>query len=179
LVAAFAGLRLGELLALRWCDVYLTNRLVHVRWSRVQGQADRPKSHRVRSVPLTDQVARALDALSRREHFTGDDDLVFCRADGEHLDGDQLRKRYKAALAAAGLKLIRLHDPRHSFGTLAVQGFELPEVRAYMGHKDVATTMRYVHHVPRHDAADRLTALAEARGDRTANSAKWAATQRH
>lgn len=86
---------------------------------------------------------------------------MFCRVDGEHLDGDQLRKRYKAALAAAGLKPIRFHDLRHSFGTLAVQGFELPEVRAYMGHKDIATTMRYVHHVPRHDAADRLTALAE------------------
>jgi integrase len=160
-VAAFAGLRLGELLALHWRDVDFAKRLLHVRWSRVRGEVDRPKSHRVRSGVLIDQAARALDALSRRADFTGDDDLVFCRADGEHLDGDQLRRRYRAALAAAGLKRIRFHDLRHTFGTLAVQAFEIADVKAYVGHAAIATTMRYVHHVPRHDAADRLTALVE------------------
>jgi integrase len=30
-------------------------------------------------------------------------------------------------------------------------------VKAYMGHADIATTMIYVHHVPQHDAADRLS----------------------
>jgi integrase len=158
-VAAFTGLRLGELLALRWSDIDFTKRLVHVRWSRVRGETDRPKSHRVPSVPLIDQAARALDGLSRRADFTADEDLVFIRADGEHLDGDQLRKRYRKALQAAGLKRIRFHDLRHTFGTLAVQAFPLSDVKAFMGHADIGTTMRYVHHVPRHDAADRLTQL--------------------
>jgi integrase len=100
-VAAFTGLRLGELLALRWGDVDFLGRNLHVRWSRLRGETDRPKSHKVRSVPLIDQAARALDALSRREHFVADDDLMFIRADGEHLDGDQLRKRFKVALDQA------------------------------------------------------------------------------
>ena len=110
-------------------------------------------------MPLIDQAARALDGLSRREHFTGDEDLVFIRKDGEHLDGDQLRKRYRVALEQAGLKRIRFHDLRHTFGTLAVQAFPLTDVQAYMGHANVETTRGYIHHVPRHDAADRLTAL--------------------
>src|SRR5204863_1794882 len=76
-VAAFTGLRLGELRALRWCDVDFAKRLIHVRRSYVLGHEDTPKSHKVRSVPLIDQTARALDELSRREHFTGDDDRVF------------------------------------------------------------------------------------------------------
>jgi hypothetical protein len=59
----------------------------------------------------------------------------------------------------AKLPKIRLHDLRHTFGTIAVQAFPLSDVKAYMGHADIATTMLYVHHVPQDDAADRLTAV--------------------
>jgi integrase len=177
-VAAFTGLRLGELLALRWSDVDFAKRLVHVRWSRVRGQTDRPKSHRVRSVPLIDQAARALDGLSRRGGFTADEDLVFIRADGQHLDGDQLRKRYRVALQEAGLPRIRFHDLRHTFGTLAVQAFPLSDVKAFMGHADVGTTMIYVHHVPRHDAAERLTLLVAEAG-RAASVQRTQRTERN
>jgi len=158
-VAAFTGLRLGELLALRWTDVDFTNRLVHVRRSYVLGHEDTPKSGRVRSVPMIDQAGRALDGLSRRGRFTGDDDRVFVNEAGDVLSQDRLRPRYRAALERAGLALIRFHDLRHTFGTLAVQAFPLSDVKAYMGHADISTTMLYVHHVPQHDAADKLSAL--------------------
>jgi integrase len=52
---------------------------------------------------------------------------------------------------------MRLHDLRHTFGTIAVQAFPLSDVMAYMGHADISTTMVYVHHVPQDDAADKLT----------------------
>jgi integrase len=60
------------------------------------------------------------------------------------------------------LKRLRLHDLRHSFGTLAVQAFPLSDVKAYMGHADIATTMIYVHHVPQVDAAERLSRVVAA-----------------
>ena len=44
---------------------------------------------------------------------------------------------------------------------------EASDVRAFMGHQDITTTMIYVHHVPRHDAADRLTALLNETGHAT------------
>ena len=50
----------------------------------------------------------------------------------------------------------------HSFGTLAVQVFSLSDVKAYMGHADIATTMIYVYHVPQNDAADKLSAAVAA-----------------
>ena len=75
----------------------------------------------------------------------------------------RLRRRFYAALDAAGLPRMRLHDLRHTFGTLAIEAFPLSDVRAYMGHADIATTMRYVHHVPQHDAADRLSRLLDTR----------------
>jgi integrase len=162
-VAAFSGLRLGELRALRWGDVDWLLRLIHVRRSYVEGSESVPKSGRVRSVPLVDQAARALDRLSRRERWTEEDDLVFVNPVGGVIEDSALRRRFYASLDRAGLERIRFHDLRHTFGTIAVQAFPLSDVKAYMGHADIQTTMIYVHHVPRHDAADRLTELLDAR----------------
>jgi hypothetical protein len=49
------------------------------------------------------------------------------------------------------------HDLRHTFGSLAVQVWPLTDVRAYMGHADIQTTMRYSHHVPKAKAAAELS----------------------
>ena len=169
LVAAFTGLRLGELRALRWRDVDFTNRLVHVRRSHYgKASADEgpPKSGQARSVPLIDLAARALDGLSRRERFTGATDRVFCDPAGGTLNDGAIRAAFYDALEAAGIdrdrgtgKLLVFHDLRHTFGTIAVQAFPLSDVQAYMGHADIATTMVYVHHTPQHAAADRLGEL--------------------
>jgi integrase len=158
LTAAYAGLRLGELRSLRWRDLDFEKRLIHVRHSYVMSNEDAPKSGRVRSVPMIDQVAVALDQLSRRAGWIGEDDLVFVSPAGDHIEDSALRRRFYAALDAADLKRLRFHDLRHSFGTLAVQVFPLTDVKAYMGHSDIATTMIYVHHVPRNDAAEKLSA---------------------
>ena len=79
LAAAFTGLRMGELLALRWRDVDFTGSAVHVRASYYAGHLSTPKSGRVRAVPLAPDVARALAQLSRRKDWVGDDDLGRCR----------------------------------------------------------------------------------------------------
>jgi integrase len=162
-VAAFTGLRLGELLALRWGDLNFTDRLVHVRRSFTRGQfKPYPKSRRRRSVPMIDQVIPPLDRLSQREHFTAPEDLVFVNSTGGVIEESALRRRMWNALDAAGLKRVRLHDLRHSYCTIAVRADRLDEVKAYAGHVDIATTQRYVHHIPAHDAADRLSAVVAA-----------------
>ena len=161
-VAGFTGLRLGELRALRWRDLAFADRLVHVPRSYTRGAFKTPKSGRVRSVPMIDHVIGPLDRLSRREHFTGPDDLVFCNQVGDVIDESALRRRFYRALTASGLKRVRLHDLRHSYCTLAVRAYRIDEVKAYAGHADIAMTMRYVHHVPAHDAADRLSRIIDA-----------------
>jgi integrase len=168
-VAAFTGLRLGELRALRWRDVDFAKNTVHVRGNYMHGQKGRPKSGKVRSVPLIDQAARALDRISGREHFTEPDDLVFCSLTGEHLNDAPIRAAFYDALDAAELgdrrtkdDPIVFHDLRHTFGTLAVEAWPLHDVQAYMGHADIQTTMIYVHHTPKTAAADALTRIVEA-----------------
>lgn len=167
--AAHSGLRLGELRALRWDDVNWAGRSVHVRRNAPTSSpagvpTKAPKSGRARSVPLTDDAARTLDALSRRERWTGPDDLVFPSPSGALIDAGKARTAFYRALKLAGLGRLRekpepitFHDLRHTFGTLAVQVFPVTDVQAMLGHADITTTMRYVHHVPRHDAAQRLS----------------------
>lgn len=53
------------------------------------------------------------------------------------------------------------HDLSHTFGTLAVRVWPLSDVQAYMGHADVQTTMRYVHHIPKTTAAREFTEAIE------------------
>jgi integrase len=164
-VAAYTGLRMGELRALRWRDVDFARRLVHVRRSYGDyGGEGLTKSGKARSVPMGDQAERALDGLTRREWFTGPDDLVFPSTVGRAMPAEGMRRGFYDALRAAGLGHLRekanpfrFHDLRYTFGTLMVQAFPLHDVQAYMGHAQVQTTMRYLHHVPRHDAADRMT----------------------
>ena len=102
--AAFTGLRMGELLALRWRDIDFAGSTVRVRASFYNGHLSTPKSGKVRAVPLAPDVATALAQLGRRENWIGDDDLVFAGEGGDHLDASALRRRYKTALAAAGLR---------------------------------------------------------------------------
>lgn len=157
LVAAFTGLRLGELRALRWRDIDFSKRLVHVRQSYVAGEWGLPKSGRVRSVPLIDQAATEFERLSRRPNFTQQDDLVFPNSVGSPLDDSRLRRRFTIAVAKAGISRLRFHDLRHTFGTLAVQAWPLSTVQAFLGHAAIETTMIYVHHTPQIDAAEQLS----------------------
>jgi integrase len=157
LTAAFTGLRMGELLALRWGDVDFAGQSIRVRRSyNAHGGVSSPKSGKVRSVPMVPDVATALAKLADRDLLTGDEDLVFPGEFGEYLDGSALRQRYKRAVARAGLRELRFHDLRHTFGTLAVRRAEVPAVQAWMGHSAIQTTMRYVHYRDRGREAELL-----------------------
>lgn len=159
LTAAFTGLRLGELLALRWRDVDFAGSVLRVRASYAAGALTTPKSGKVRAVPLAPDVASALAQLGQREHWAGEDDLVFCGETGSFLDGSALRRRYKVALVVAGLRALRFHDLRHTFGTRMIAKADIRRVQEWMGHADIQTTMRYLHYAPREEDA-RLVAEA-------------------
>ena len=159
LTAALTGLRRGELVALRWRDIDFSGQLIRVRVSFTEGGLTTPKSGKVRAVPMAPQVAEALARLADREHFTADDELVFPGTGGGYLDASALYRRYKRALALAGLRPLRFHDLRHTFGTRTIATASILQVKAWMGHADVATTMKYLHYAPR-AAEARLVAEA-------------------
>jgi integrase len=157
LTAAFTGLRMGELLALRWRDVDFELDAVHVRRSFTGGKEDTPKSGRERTVPMASEVAQALARLSQRDRFTAEEDLVFSGVKGGHLMPNDVRRRYKDALAAAGLRALRFHDLRHTFGTHAIRTADSREVMEWMGHQDLKTTQLYLAFKPQRGAARRIS----------------------
>lgn len=157
LTAAFSGLRRGELIGLLWEDIDFENHSIRV-WENVTlRERGLPKSRKSRTVPMVDDVASALKALKRRERHTQPKDPVFAGEDGETIDGSALRRRYVADLDRAGLRFLRFHDLRHTFGSLAINRASIVQVQAWMGHADIKTTMRYLHHKSRADDARMLS----------------------
>lgn len=157
--AALSGLRRGEVLALRWRDVNFSKSALRVRASYSHGEEDSTKSGRDRTVPMAREIARALDALSRRERFTDHDDLVFPRADGAYLDPDGVSDRCAEAQDRAGIRRrrdgsrFRFHDLRHTFGTRVIERASPLQVQKWLGHADFKTTERYLHHRDQEDDA--------------------------
>jgi integrase len=144
---------MGELRALRWRDVDFPRSVIRVRASYAAGELSVPKSGKVRSVPMVDEVGQH---LARLAGDVRDDDLVFAEEAGLWLNDDRLRRRYEVALRSAGLRRLRFHDLRHTFGSLAITRADIVEVQAWMGHADITTTMRYLHYRDRGQAAERL-----------------------
>jgi integrase len=155
-IAAFTGLRLGELLALRWADVNLADRrlVVHRAFSdRTEGPT---KSWQARYIPIADPVAAAFARLSGRDEFLAPQDYVFCSRFGRALDGSSLRRRFKAAAAAAGLRVLRFHALRHSAGSMVARQADARWVQGFLGHSKLATTERYLHAKARPQDVDLL-----------------------
>ena len=92
------------MLALRWGDVDWARSALTVSRAVSAGVEGATNLGRIRRVPMADQVVGALDRLSQRDDFTGPDDFVFCNALGRQLEGSTLRRRYKRARDAAGLR---------------------------------------------------------------------------
>ncbi len=153
LFAAFTGLRLGEIRALRWRDISLGNRSIYVRRSFSGVVEEAPKSNRERRVPMSHDVYDLLLDRKRRTRHNSDDDLVFCYEDGQRLGYTYIRKRYIGAQKGAGLPLRRFHDLRHTFGSILIRKTDLVTLKEYMGHSTIQTTERYLHFRPQTDEA--------------------------
>jgi integrase len=146
LTAAFAGLRRGELAALRWGQVDFAKASIRVEASYSHREVTTTKGGRGRAVPMVDELGHVLARLGQRGYLCGRDDLVFPGEAGGHMDASALRRRYVLARDAAGLRPLRFHDLRHTFGSLAINRASLVQIQAWMGHADSRTTMRYLHH---------------------------------
>ncbi|HEX6817068.1 MAG TPA: site-specific integrase [Ktedonobacterales bacterium] len=166
-LALTTGMRLGELLALRWSDVDLHAKApaLHVRATLRYVNAgtyffEPPKTPKSRRrIALS---AKALDALRRHrarqleERLAAgpawkDEDLVFCTPVGRALCGNHLSGRdFQALLKRASLPRVRFHDLRHTCATLLLRrGVHPKVVSELLGHATVTMTLdRYSHVLP-------------------------------
>ena len=158
-IAAYTGLRRGELVALRWRDVRWTERVLVVERALSDTVERTTNGRRIRYVPLADQALAALDRLSKRPNFVSAEDYVFSNAAGDRLDPSALRRRLVAARDAAGLPPLRLHDLRHTAGTLLTRVLDPVTVKDVLGHADLKTSERYLHAIRASRLADAATRI--------------------
>jgi integrase len=160
--AMYAGLRRGELLALRWEDVDLAGGVIHVErsWDAKEG-AVAPKSRAGwRTVPIPAVLRDYLvEHKLRSGRHVG---LVFGTSYTQPFTPSNVRKRANVAWLRAGLEPIGLHECRHTFASLMIAaGVNAKALSAYMGHSSVTITLdRYGHLMPGNEseAAQRLDA---------------------
>ena len=179
-VALTAGLRRGELLALRWIDVDLDLHVVDVRGTmQPDGVIAEPKSRSSRRrVPLG---VLAVDALRRHraaqiERGCGigwsDEGYVFATDTGVPLPPMTLLRHWYDLLAGAGISRVPFHTTRHSAATLMVSAGVSPKVAAErLGHATAALTLDRYSHITealRHDAADAIDAVLAGPADTAA-----------
>ena len=143
IVAVRTGLRIGELLALRWIDVDLDAGRILVRQAVSEGIIGTPKNGRSREVALSKQAAEALREHPRRGP------LVFCARNGAMLTRFAPREPLRFAAKRAGLRFIGWHCLRHSFASqLVMRGAPIKAVQELLGHSTIEMTMRYSHLSP-------------------------------
>jgi integrase len=160
LVAAYAGLRWGELVGLRVKRVDL----LHSRIS-VAEQATEIDGHFTWGPPKTEAGRRtvtlpAVAATAVAEHLAtysqpGPNGLVFTSTEGGLLLRSNFNRRiWRPATRAAGLEGLRFHDLRHTSATLSIAaGASTRELMARMGHSSSAAALRYQHVMAGRDAA--------------------------
>lgn len=144
-VLAYTGVRLGEAVALRWGDIDFNGRQLIVQRARSGEIETTTKAHRVRHVGLATPAAQALARLAARDDFTGRDEYVFRNRLGRRLDPSAIRRRFKRAASAAGLRPLKLHGLRHGAGSLLAREADAVAVQAFLGHSKLTTTERYMH----------------------------------
>jgi integrase len=162
--AAYAGLRLGELRALRLEDVDLEAGLIRVEWSwdPKAGQIE-PKSRAGRrTVPIVSALRSHLAAHMLRSTLR--DGLVFGRSTTEPFNPGSVNAR--AVKAWKGRDLIGLHELRHTCASIFIAaGVNAKSLSTYLGHSSIQITIdRYGHLMPGNE--DEAVALVDAYLDR-------------
>jgi integrase len=175
LLAVRAGLRRGELVALQFGDIEFGkddqdgNRFILVQHNYVRREHTTTKSKKSRRVDMSRQLRGVLikmrdvrlEAALKEGKADISKELVFSSHDGKILDPDNFYHRhFVPVLLKSEIRKIRLHDLRHTFGSLLIQrGASIVYVKEQMGHSSIQVTVdTYGHLVPGADVSfvDRL-----------------------
>src|SRR3989339_2289793 len=134
-LALRTGLRIGELIGLEWQDVDFKHQQLTVQHSVVNGIVGTPKNGKVRHLPLTEDVCKALYELRKPKG------RVFVHPDGLSLSHSMARRAIQRMCKQAGVRKISWHILRHTFASqLVSRGVPLTAVKELLGHSTITMT---------------------------------------
>jgi len=150
-IAVLTGLRIGEILALRWKRIDLLGATLEVAETYSSGEFGPPKTKSSRRViPISSALRRVLEDQRARTNPATPEDLVFQTPKGTPLSDKNLYNRELApACDQIGQPRISWHSFRHTHATLLhANGESLKTAQALLGHSDLETTLNvYTHTV--------------------------------
>jgi integrase len=169
-LAIYTGMRLGELLGLRWQDVDLKAGLIHIRHQLCRDTRTLvpPKSDAgLRTIPIPPSLVSLLRTQRLASRYSRDEHFLFCSKSGSPLEHRNVAQRgFEAAAEHAGLnrageRRLTTHDLRHAFASvLAHHGFAAVDLAVVMGHNDARVTEHtYIHPYNETATATRLRAV--------------------
>ncbi|WP_130806480.1 tyrosine-type recombinase/integrase [Senegalia massiliensis] len=179
------GLRLGELLALKWDDIDFTNNTLTInksikrvtfvdkegkRNNRIIEQTPKTESSN-RTVPIPDNIinklkkykVKQLETKLKNKEFYEEKNYIFCDKYGHPLDPKNIPRNFKSVLKKAGIREIKYHSLRHTYATRLFEAdVPIKTVQSLLGHSDITTTMNIYTHVTKEkksEAADKINNL--------------------
>lgn len=171
------GLREGELLALKWSNIDLREKILKVDLSLMRTKSkglvlDKPKTPKsIRIIPIPNIVAAAIRLQRMKQRHVKiinkefiDNDLVFCTTNGTPIHPRNFTRKFYSLRKTARLSSdINLHALRHTFATrLLEEGESLKTVQELLGHSDISVTANvYTHVLPeiKRNAANKINTL--------------------
>ena len=139
-VAVHMGMRLGELVGLRWSNVDLNRELIILQ---------QHKTLKIKSIPINEAAREALIWLDKHRYG----DHVFMYHWQKPIGKANVQKSIDSVCSKAGIDDFTFHGTRHTFGShLIMAGVDLVTVSKLMGHTKINMTMRYAHLAPKHEA---------------------------
>ena len=176
-LAIITGARRGELVALKFsdfdyerCEVTISRAVIKVDGSNYQIKP--PKDYEVRTVTVNEhciELVKQLQAEQERERerlgskWAGDE-WLFTKWNGEIMNVQTPTRQFSKFLERHGLKHRKLHSLRHTSATLLLYGgINIRQVQSRLGHSELETTQKYLHHLSEADveAANVLTNMLE------------------
>jgi integrase len=148
------GMRLGEVLALKWGDIDWNQKFIRVERSYKRGRFDKTKTGKTRRVDMSDQLMNGLKLLlterkkqALRAGLGEPIELIFHR-EGKPIEQNYLRRVFKRILKNAGIREMRFHDIRHTFASLLLSMKQNQfYVKEKLGHSSIQTTVDIYGHI--------------------------------
>jgi integrase len=153
------GLRIGELVALKWSDIdYSTNELHIHRMESMVNETDeklipavveytkRKSPYGDRFLPLGDYEILLFQKIKQINYLNNysDDDFIFCNDNGRILSRS-IDKRIRKCCVKAGIEVKSAHDIRRTVASeMFKQGVPVVIIKQYLGHSDIKTTYEYI-----------------------------------
>lgn len=144
LLPLYTGMRMGEIIALKWTDINFKNKTITVRSSMARAEKGGyiekpPKSGKQRIIVMPDELIALLKNTIKNGIYvlTGDKE--------SYITQNQYEGRYKKVLDAAKVRYLSPHKCRHTYATYLVRGgADLPTIQALLGHAELSTTEIYI-----------------------------------